>query len=125
MSPLLKEMLTQAKSGDKSGNKPSKKIGNCRRRYRHLMDGQCSQITARSLRYLTSQMTLIAAGPKNHDEQDRQKEQDHRHRQLRRQSGSLLLRLRHAHVAIFLRQHTQRRGHRRAVTLRLLERKTD
>ena len=44
----------------------------------------------------------------NDDEQHRQEEQDHRHGELGRQRGRLLLGFRHAHVAVFLRHHAQR-----------------
>ena len=66
-------------------------------------------------------ITRIAAGPENDDEQHRQEEQDHRHRQLGRQAGGLLLGFRHAHVAVFLRHDAQRLRHRRAVALGLLQ----
>jgi hypothetical protein len=39
--------------------------------------------------------------------------------------GSLLFGFRHAHVAVFLRQHPHRGAERRAVTLRLLQGETD
>ena len=67
----------------------------------------------------------MPAGPENDDEQHRQEEQDHRHGQLRRQAGGLLLGFRHAHVAVFLRHHAQRLPERRAVALRLLQRHAD
>ena len=70
-------------------------------------------------------ITRIAAGPENDDEQHRQEEQDHRHGELGRQRGGLLLGFRHAHVAVFLRHHAQRLAERRAVALGLLQRDAD
>ena len=61
----------------------------------------------------------------NDDEQHRQEEQDHRHGELGRQRGGLLLGFRHAHVAVLLRHHAQRLAERRAVALRLLQRHAD
>ena len=66
--------------------------------------------------------TWISAGRQDDHEQHRQEEQDHRHGQLRRQRGGLLLGLVHAHVAVFLRHHAQRLAERRAVALRLDQR---
>ena len=61
----------------------------------------------------------------NDHEQHRQEEQDHRHGELGRQPGGLLLGLRHAHIAVFLRHHAQRLGERRAVALGLLQSHAD
>ncbi len=47
---------------------------------------------------------LYARGAEDDGDEDRQEEQDHRHRQLRRQGGSLFFRGGHALVAAFLRQ---------------------
>jgi Lrp/AsnC family transcriptional regulator len=57
---------------------------------------------------------------KNDDKQHRQEKENHRYGELRRQPGRLFLGFRHAHVAVFLRHHTQHGGERRAVALGLL-----
>src|SRR4029077_12231249 len=58
---------------------------------------------------------------KNDDKQHRQEKENHRHGELRRQSGRLFLGFRHTHVAVFLRHHTQHGSERRAVALGLLQ----
>ena len=83
-----------------------------------LLDDPLSPKMPRSL-------TWMPAGPRMIGEQHRQEEQDHRHGELRRQRGGLLLGRVHAHVAAFAGQHAQRVRDRRAVALGLDQRLRD
>src|SRR3984885_14317848 len=90
------------------------------------LSSNCDFVRARWLLAMTLLQRHYAnrGRAENDDEQDRQEKHDHRHRELRRQAGGLLLGFGHAHVAIFLRQNPQRGSQRRAVTLGLLQGKT-